>query len=157
MIAAMATLVPPLPSRIWESQRVATIEAVIVDRYQQPGGHWTTHPDSDVDWVTTTCANNRNMMRWLDDLGLMTWLDSSRLDLLGHLRPRAAAAPAQFAALAGQIKSRMSVATDKLSALLERGQKRRSRPLVRGCIFNRGRLAHATHALDTAAYAGCRL
>jgi hypothetical protein len=78
------------------------------------------HPDSDVDWLTMTCAYNRNMMRWLDDQELMTWLDNSRLDLLGHLRPRAPADLQQFAALAGGIKSRMGAATDKLSALLAR-------------------------------------
>ena len=80
------------------------------------------HPDTDLDWLTMTHANNRNTMRWLDDQGLMTWLDNSRLDLLGHLRPRAPKDPAQFAALAGQIKGRLGAANDKLSALLEQAQ-----------------------------------
>ena len=76
------------------------------------------HPDSDIEWLTMMHAYNRNMLRWLDDQDLMTWLDNSRLDLLGHLRPRAPADPIEFAAVAAQIKSRLQAVNTKLSALV---------------------------------------
>jgi hypothetical protein len=79
------------------------------------------HPDSDIDWLTMMHAYNRNMLRWLDDQDLMTWLDNSRLDLLGHLRPRAPADPIEFAAVAAQAKSRLQAVNTKLSALVGEG------------------------------------
>ncbi|MEE8245428.1 MAG: NAD(P)-binding protein [Pseudomonadales bacterium] len=38
------------------------------------------HPDSDIDWLNTTLANNLNQAQWLQDEGLQKWLLASRLD-----------------------------------------------------------------------------
>lgn len=76
------------------------------------------HPDSDIDWLRMTLANGRNLIGWLDDRELMTWLDGSRLDLLGHLRPRMPTDPAAIEATVTPIKTRLGAINAKLEALL---------------------------------------
>jgi hypothetical protein len=39
------------------------------------------HPDSDLDFLRTTLANARNMMRWSQDPALSAWVARSRLDI----------------------------------------------------------------------------
>jgi hypothetical protein len=75
------------------------------------------HPDADVDWIAMTLAFNRNMLRWLDDPELMRWLDASRLDILGHLRPRFPSDPAAVETTLGPIKTRLKIANAKLESL----------------------------------------
>jgi NAD(P)-binding Rossmann-like domain len=43
------------------------------------------HPDTDVDWLTTTLAEQRNQITWFEDPELMTWLCGARLDLMRHM------------------------------------------------------------------------
>ena len=76
------------------------------------------HPDADADWLNMTLANNANLLRWLDDRALMTWLDGSRLDLLGHLRPRTTANPEAHQAAVAPIRSRLTTVNAKLESLL---------------------------------------
>lgn len=76
------------------------------------------HPDADADWLNMTLANNANLLRWLDDRALMTWLDGSRLDLLGHLRPRTPANPEAHQAAVAPIRSRLTTVNAKLESLL---------------------------------------
>jgi hypothetical protein len=76
------------------------------------------HPDADVDWLRMTLAYNANLLRWLDDRALMTWLDGSRLDLLGHLRPRMPANDAAYEAAVAPIRLRLAAVSAKLEALL---------------------------------------
>ena len=76
------------------------------------------HPDADVDWLRMTLAYNTNLLRWLDDRALLTWLDSSRLDLLGHLRPRTPATPGAYEAAVEPIRSRLNTVNAKLETLL---------------------------------------
>ena len=77
------------------------------------------HPDADVDWLRMTLAYNVNLLRWLDDRALMTWLDSARLDLLGHLRPRTPTNPTAYEAAVEPIRSRLNRVNAKLETLLE--------------------------------------
>jgi hypothetical protein len=51
------------------------------------------HPHSDLDWLRTTIANNRNLLRWAEDGGLQTLLDNARLDGFRHLRPQLPSEP----------------------------------------------------------------
>jgi len=76
------------------------------------------HPDADIDWLRMTLANGRNLLRWLENRELMIWLDGSRLDLLGHLRPRTPADAAASEATLGPIRARLSAINAKLEALL---------------------------------------
>jgi hypothetical protein len=48
------------------------------------------HPDSDLDWLRFTIANDQNALRWNQDEGLRNWLANARLDFLGHIAPRPA-------------------------------------------------------------------
>lgn len=76
------------------------------------------HPDADIDWLRMTLAYNANLLRWLDDQALMTWLDGSRLDLLGHLRPRTPTDAAAYEAAVEPMRSRLAAVSAKLEALL---------------------------------------
>lgn len=76
------------------------------------------HPDADVDWIGMTVAYNRNLLRWLDDRELMSWLDGARLDMLGHLRPRIPSDPAAIEATVGPIRTRLNAVNAKLEALI---------------------------------------
>jgi hypothetical protein len=76
------------------------------------------HPDADIDWVGMNVAYNRNLLRWLDDGELMSWLDRSRLDMLGHLRPRIPSDPSAIEATLGPIRARLSAVNAKLEALM---------------------------------------
>jgi hypothetical protein len=75
------------------------------------------HPDADVDWIAMTLAFNRNMLRWLDDPELIRWLDASRLDMLGHLRPRLPSDPAAIETTLGPIRMRLKAVNAKLEVL----------------------------------------
>ncbi len=76
------------------------------------------HPSTHLDWLTTTMAEHRNQIRWLDDIDLMEWICAARLDLMRHM----------YAPLMGKTKVRDKVfglirvglesANQKLDALL---------------------------------------
>jgi hypothetical protein len=78
------------------------------------------HPDADVDWMGMNAAYNRNLLLWLDDGELMRWLDGSRLDMLGHLRPRIPSDPAAIEATLGPIRARLCAVNAKLESLSDK-------------------------------------
>jgi hypothetical protein len=43
------------------------------------------HPSTDIDWLTTTLAEQHNQITWLEDAELMDWLCNARLDLMRHM------------------------------------------------------------------------
>ena len=43
------------------------------------------HPNTDIDWLTTTLAEQRNQIAWFSDPELMNWLAEARLDLMRHM------------------------------------------------------------------------
>jgi hypothetical protein len=43
------------------------------------------HPNTDIDWLTVTLAEQRNQITWLEDPELMDWLCGARLDLMRHM------------------------------------------------------------------------
>lgn len=70
------------------------------------------HPNTDLDWLTTTTAEHRNQIRWLDDSDLMQWLCAARLDLMRHM----------YAPLMDKPKVR-----DKVFGLIKAGLESRAR------------------------------
>jgi hypothetical protein len=75
------------------------------------------HPDADIDWISMTVAYNSNLLRWLDEPELIRWLDDSRLDMLGHLRPRIPSDPAAIDSTLDPIRTRLRAVNAKLKAL----------------------------------------
>jgi hypothetical protein len=76
------------------------------------------HPDSDLDWLRTTIANNRNLFRWAEDAGLQTWLDNARLDGFRHLHPQLPSEPQARAHALKKMREKMSGLNAKLEKLL---------------------------------------
>lgn len=75
------------------------------------------HPDADIDWISMTVAYNSNLLRWLDEPELIRWLDDSRLDMLGHLRPRIPSDPAAIESTLDPIRTRLRAVNAKLKVL----------------------------------------
>jgi NAD(P)-binding Rossmann-like domain len=75
------------------------------------------HPNTDTDWLTTTMAEHRNQMRWLDDAELMEWLCAARLDLMRHMYAPLMGKPKVRDKVFGLIKAGLESANQKLDAL----------------------------------------
>ena len=75
------------------------------------------HPNTDTDWLTTTMAEHRNQIRWLDDSDLMQWLCAARLDLMRHMYAPLMQKPKVRDKLFGMIKAGLQAANQKLDAL----------------------------------------
>ena len=77
------------------------------------------HPNTDLDWLTTTIAEHRNQISWFEDSDLMAWLCTARLDLMRHvytpLMDKPQAVRDKVFAL---IKAGLESANQKLDALL---------------------------------------
>ncbi len=59
------------------------------------------HPNTDIDFLRTTLANNLNQIRWAQDPALTAWLAGARLDVFSRIGGESAAAdPASQATLA---------------------------------------------------------
>jgi hypothetical protein len=72
--------------QVFSSGLIAHVEAGYGDdtmrnRLCQP----VPHPNTDLDWLTTTLAEQRNQISWLEDPDLMDWLCAARLDLMRHM------------------------------------------------------------------------
>jgi hypothetical protein len=72
--------------QVFSSGLIAHVEAAYPDdetrnRLCQP----VPHPNTDIDWLTTTLAEHRNQISWFSDPGLMDWLCEARLDLMRHM------------------------------------------------------------------------
>ena len=77
------------------------------------------HPNTDLDWLTTTFAEHRNQIRWLEDGDLMAWLCTARLDLMRHMyAPLKDKPPAVRDKVFGLIKAGLQSANQKLDTLL---------------------------------------
>ena len=76
------------------------------------------HPDSDLDWLSMTLADNRNQMRWFDDPELMAWLGSARLNVLSDLFAPIFDNPRITQRALRMITARLVVANQRLEALL---------------------------------------
>jgi hypothetical protein len=77
------------------------------------------HPNTDIDWLTTTLAEQRNQIDWLEDGDLMTWLGTARLDLMRHMyAPLMDTSPEVRDKVVGLITARLRSANGKLEALL---------------------------------------
>ena len=77
------------------------------------------HPESDLDWLRLTMADNRNQMRWLEEPELMHWLQSARLNILRDAFPPLPDKPAVRDRITGILKSALGAANEKLAALLK--------------------------------------
>ncbi|MDT5167791.1 MAG: hypothetical protein QOD02_1110 [Mycobacterium sp.] len=77
------------------------------------------HPNTDLDWLTTTIAEQRNQISRLEDDDLMAWLSSARLDLLRHMyAPLVDKPPAVRNKVFSLITAGLRSANQKLDALL---------------------------------------
>ncbi|MGB6207601.1 NAD(P)-binding protein [Mycobacterium sp.] len=75
------------------------------------------HPSTDLDWLTTTMAEQHNQIRWLDDADLFEWLCAARLDLMRHMYAPLTANPKVRDKVLGLIKAGLQSANQKLDAL----------------------------------------
>ncbi len=73
------------------------------------------HPDSDIDFLRTTLANNLNTLRWSQDADLQAWLRNARLD--GFSMP---GEPNEISAEQATMLSRMQQDSKRSIANLER-------------------------------------
>jgi hypothetical protein len=77
------------------------------------------HPNTDLDWLSTAIAEQRNQIRWFEDENLMTWLCSARLDLMRHMyTPLLDASPAVRDKVFRLITAGLKSANQKLETLL---------------------------------------
>ena len=75
------------------------------------------HPSTDLDWLTTTMAEHRNQIRWLDDIDLFEWLCAARLDLMRHMYAPLMDKPKVRDKVFALIKAGLESANQKLDAL----------------------------------------
>jgi hypothetical protein len=75
------------------------------------------HPNTDVDWLSTTMAEQRNQARWLQDNELFEWLCGARLDLMRHMYAPLIGKPKVRDKVVGLIKAGLESANDKLLRL----------------------------------------
>jgi len=77
------------------------------------------HPNTDLDWLTTTIAEQRNQIHWFEDADLMTWMCEARLDLMRHMyTPLMDKTPEVRAKVFGLIRAGLESANRKLETLL---------------------------------------
>jgi hypothetical protein len=75
------------------------------------------HSNTDLDWITTTMAEHRNQIRWLEDIELMEWICAARLDLMRHMYAPLMGKPKVRDKVFGLIKAGLESANQKLDAL----------------------------------------
>ena len=77
------------------------------------------HPNTDVDWLAATMAEQRNQARWFEDADLTDWLCSARLDLMRPMyAPLSGKPQAVRDKVFGLIVAGLTSANQKLDALL---------------------------------------
>jgi hypothetical protein len=77
------------------------------------------HPNTDLDWLTATMAEQRNQARWLEDNDLFEWLCGARLDLMRPMyAPLLGKPQAVRDKVFGLIVAGLESANEKLTALL---------------------------------------
>jgi hypothetical protein len=106
--------------QVFSSGLIAHVEAAYDDdetrnRLCQP----VPHPNTDVDWLTTTLAEQRNQISWFCDAALMDWLCEARLDLMRHMYAPLIGMPQHKRdKVFGMIAAGLRSANEKLDALL---------------------------------------
>jgi hypothetical protein len=75
------------------------------------------HPNTDIDWLSTTMAEQRNQARWLQDNDLFEWLCGARLDLMRHMYAPLIGKPKVRDKVVGLIRGGLESANDKLLRL----------------------------------------
>jgi hypothetical protein len=76
------------------------------------------YPVDDLDWLRMLIIENGNHTRWLDDPEMTQWLESSRLDMIGHLRPPMPPNPRVRDRAISLVKTTMQATTEQLEKLL---------------------------------------
>jgi hypothetical protein len=77
------------------------------------------HPNTDLDWLTTTLAEQRNQISWFEDPDLMDWMCAARLDLMRHMyAPLVGKSQGVRDKVFGLITAGLRSANEKLDALL---------------------------------------
>jgi hypothetical protein len=76
------------------------------------------YPVEDLDWLRMLAVENGNHTRWLEDPEMTQWLEASRLDLIGHLRPEIPPKPRVRERAISMVKSTMQATTEQLETLL---------------------------------------
>jgi hypothetical protein len=79
------------------------------------------YPVCDLDWLLMMIIENGNHIRWLDDSEITGWLEISRLDMIGHLRPATPVDPRVRERAVSLVKSTMHAMTEQLEKLLSSG------------------------------------
>jgi hypothetical protein len=79
------------------------------------------HPNTDVDWLTMTLAEQRNEVRWIADQELLDWLAASRLNLLREMFAPMLARPRSRERLLGMVAKGLRTANDQLERLIAAG------------------------------------
>jgi hypothetical protein len=74
------------------------------------------NPEVPLDWLRMMLTYNENQLRWFDEPGMMTWLDSARLNILSHAT--ASVSPRAREKIIGVLRSQQRSTNDKLEALL---------------------------------------
>lgn len=83
------------------------------------------HPNTDVDWLAATMAEQRNQARWFEDADLTDWLCSARLDLMRPMyAPLSGKPQAVRDKVFGLIVAGLTSANQKLNALLSQAAER---------------------------------
>jgi len=106
--------------QVFSSGMIAHVEACYSDdetrnRLCRP----VPHPNTDVDWLTTTLAEQRNQITWFSDPELMNWLCGARLDLMRHMYAPLIDQPEKVRnKVFGMIIAGLRSANEKLEALL---------------------------------------
>ena len=106
--------------QVFSSGLIAHVEAGYDDdatrnRLCQP----VPHPNTDLDWLTTTLAEQRNQISWFEDPDLMDWMCAARLDLMRHMyAPLIDKSQEVRDKVFGLITAGLRSANEKLDALL---------------------------------------
>ena len=106
--------------QVFSASLIAHVEAVYDDdatrnRLCQP----VPHPNTDLDWLITTLAEQHNQICWFEDPDLMNWLCAARLDLMRHMYAPLIDQPQKVRnKVFGLITTGLRSANEKLDALL---------------------------------------
>ncbi|WIM87269.1 NAD(P)-binding protein [Candidatus Mycobacterium wuenschmannii] len=106
--------------QVFSSGMIAHVEAAYGDdetrnRLCRP----VPHPNTEIDWLTTTLAEQRNQVDWFEDGALMGWLSEARLDLMRHMYAPLIDLPQKKRdKVFGLIATGLRKANDKLETLL---------------------------------------
>lgn len=74
------------------------------------------HPNTDLDWLDTTLAEQRNEIGWFANRALMKWLVSSRLNLMRGMS--AALLQQPDTTMIEMVTAALQAANDKLESML---------------------------------------